>query len=262
MTPAVRAHWHALLRTVGERAGIELDCIDHAAPAPLDELWQRDDLALAFMCGFPLATLYPQVRPLAAPVPVDIQGDPPLDGPTYRSVWLVHADSAYETLASTFGGRIGWTVEHSHSGFNAPRHALLRYRTANSPRLYSASIGPLGHPRAALTALAENRIDVVAIDAYWWRLLQRHDPSVAAGTRVIHTTPDAPMPPLVASPSLPEDTAQKLIDALRALSDEPGTQPQLDALGVRRFVPVDRDDYAALTRLDREARDAGYPQPA
>ena len=36
---------------------------------------------------------------------------------------------ALRTLEDTFGGRAGWTVEHSHSGFNAFRHHLLAYRT-------------------------------------------------------------------------------------------------------------------------------------
>ena len=69
-----------------------------------------------FMCGYPLATRYPGVRPLAAPVTV-IADD---DSASYRSVWLVRSESAFDTLASTFGHRIGWTVEHSYSGFIAP----------------------------------------------------------------------------------------------------------------------------------------------
>ena len=34
-------------------------------------------------------------------------------------------DAPYEGLADTFGGAGRWTVEHSHSGFNALRHHLL-----------------------------------------------------------------------------------------------------------------------------------------
>src|SRR5436190_18037917 len=104
VTPIVRSHWHRLLGHAARRAGVALECIEHAAPKPLTDLWSRDDLAVAFMCGFPFATRYPDVRPLAAPVTVIAD-----DGvPTYRSVWLVRADSAFDSLASTFGHRIGW----------------------------------------------------------------------------------------------------------------------------------------------------------
>src|SRR6185295_3020510 len=100
--------------------------------------------------------------------------------PIYRSVWLVRADSAFQSLESTFGHRIGWLAEHSHSGFNAPRHALLAHRASTRPNVYRESIGPLGHPRGALAALADARIDVTALDAYWWWLLQRHDAATAS----------------------------------------------------------------------------------
>ena len=70
VTPQVRGHWHALMKGAAGAAGLAIECIDHAAPAPLTELWARDDLVLGFMCGFPLATHYPDVQPLAAPVTI------------------------------------------------------------------------------------------------------------------------------------------------------------------------------------------------
>jgi len=258
VTPDVRAHWHALLHHVAHRAGVALECIDHAAPAPLAELWSREDLAAAFMCGFALATRYPHARPLAAPVTV-IADD---DSPTYCSVWLVRADSAYDSLASTFGQRIGWLAEHSHSGFNAPRHALLAHRTPGRQALYRESIGPLEHPRGALAALADARIDVTAIDAWWWWLLRRHDTAAANTFRAVAQTPAAPIPPIVCAPSCPPEVAQPLSAALLALHAEPAAAPHLAALGLRRFAAVATADYEALADFDRAARAAGYPLPA
>jgi ABC-type phosphate/phosphonate transport system substrate-binding protein len=258
VTPEVRRRWHALLAMAADRAGVAIECIDHPAPAPLEELWARSDLALAYMCGFPLATLHPRVRPLAAPATVLAEGE----APVYRSVWLVRADSAFDTLASTFGHRIGWLAAHSHSGFNAPRHALLACRTAARPRLYDESVGPLGHPRAALAALRDRRIDVTAIDAYWWWLLQRHDADAASTFRALGATGDAPMPPLVCAAGLPETAAQRIRAALVSLHAVPDARAHCDALGVRRFVAATRSEYAPLAELDREARGAGYPQPA
>ena len=258
VTPEVRAHWHALIGIAARNAAVTIECIDHAAPLPLTDLWARDDLAAAFMCGYPLATRYPRVRPLAAPVTVLAQGD----RPTYRSVWLVRADSAFDTLASTFGHRIGWMAEHSHSGFNAPRHALLAHRTATRPTLYRESIGPLGHPRGALAALADGRVDVTAVDAYWWWLLNRHDAPTASTFRAIGETADAPMPPLVCAGTFPDSAAQRLTAALLALHEDSRAAPHLAALGVRRFATVTRPNYARLADLDRAARAAGYPLPA
>lgn len=258
VTPAARGHWHALLGLAADAAGVALACIDHAAPAPLEALWGRGDLAAAFMCGLPLATRYPQVRPLAAPVTAAADDA----APSYRSLWLIRAGSAFDTLAATFGGRIGWTVAHSHSGCNAPRHALLAHRTAARPQLYRESVGPLGHPRAALAALADERIDVVAVDAYWWWLLQRHDPDAAAGLRAIGETARAPMPPLVCSAAFPEALAARLTGALTALRDDRAALLHLEALGVRAFTAVTRAAYAPLAVQERVALAAGYPLPA
>jgi len=257
VTPEVRAHWHALLRQVARAAGVELECIDHAAPAPLADLWSREDLAAGFMCGFPFATQSPNVRPLAAPVTMITDGGTP----TYRSVWLVSADSAFDSLPSTFGHRIGWLAAHSHSGFNAPRHALLAHRSAERPALYQQSIGPLEHPRGALRALADGRIDVIALDAWWWWLLQRYDPGTADAFRAIGETPVAPIPPIVCAARFPVVLGKRLAAALLSMHEDRAASLHLAALGVRHFASVARSDYDALAELDRTARAAGYPLP-
>jgi ABC-type phosphate/phosphonate transport system substrate-binding protein len=258
VTPQVREHWHALLKLAANRADVPLECIDHAAPEPLTDLWAREDIAAVFMCGYPLATRYPGVRPLAAPVTAIADGD----SPSYRSVWLVRSSSAFDTLASTFGHRIGWTVDHSYSGFVAPQLALLAHGTAARQHLYRESVGPLGHPRGALAALADARIDVTAIDAYWWHLLRRHDATLAARFRAIGSTAAAPMPPLVCGATLPEESARCLISALLVLDAEREAKVHLAALGVRRFAAVTRADYAPLGNSATGGLDARGPSPS
>jgi len=258
VTPEVRRHWHALMKIAGASAGVTVECIDHSPPALLTELWARDDLVLAFMCGLPLATRYPEVEPLAAPVTSISEAD----RPTYRSVWVVRADSTFDTLESTFGHRIGWTVAHSHSSFNAPRHALLACRSPSRPLLYRESVGPLGDLRSALQALDAGRIDIVAIDAYWWWLLQKHATAAAAPFRAIGETGPAPMPPLICAAPLASSLASALADALEEIDTNREAAIHLEALGVRRFAPVARADYAVLGDLDRVALEAGYTEPS
>ena len=54
------------------------------------------------------------------------------------------------------------------------------------------------------------------------------------------------MPPLVCAAPFPEESARRLISALLVLGEEPEAKPHLDALGVRRFAAVTREDYAPL----------------
>ena len=125
VNPAARDLWQRLFAWVAERSGVPLVYVDHAAPAPLETLWSRPDLGLAFMCGYPFARAQPAVQAVAAPLPAH----PRCQGrAVYWTDFAVAADGPFRQLADTFGGRIGWTVEHSQSGFNAVRHHLLRHR--------------------------------------------------------------------------------------------------------------------------------------
>jgi hypothetical protein len=88
VTPTVRHAWRAIFDWVGRHAGVPLVYIDHSAPAPLEELWSRGDLAATFMCGFPFASATPRPLLVAAPVP-----SPPRYGrrPVYCTDFVVRA---------------------------------------------------------------------------------------------------------------------------------------------------------------------------
>jgi ABC-type phosphate/phosphonate transport system substrate-binding protein len=259
VTPAVRDAWRALLDWVGRHSGVPLTYLDHAAPAPLEQLWARGDLGAAFMCGFPFASATPRPRLVAAPVP-----SPARYGrrPVYCTDFVVRADSGIERLRDAFGGRIGWTASHSQSGFNAVRHHLLGYRDERSERLFAASIGPLTTPRRVIDAVLERTIDVGPLDSYVHDLLQRHEPATASKLRTIESTVMTPIPPLVASPSTPPDTVERLRRTLVAAASEPEAPSLLEFLLLAGFTAVDAADYDRLLAQDREAVSAGYPAPA
>src|SRR5437588_1683260 len=108
VTPAVKAAWQDLFAWVARTSDVPLAYCDHAAPAPLEALWERDDLGAAFMCGFPFASAARKPQLLAAPVP-----SPQRYGgrPQYCTDFIVRADRDFARLSHPFGGRIGWTVE-------------------------------------------------------------------------------------------------------------------------------------------------------
>ena len=130
VTPDVEAGWRALLEHVARDAAVKLNYVPYPAPQPLERLWTRADLGSVFMCGYPIALNLAPVIPIAAPIPrAEWAGGRPL----YRTDLIVRRDAPYATLEDTFGARAGWTVAHSHSGFNAFRHHLLAYRSPSRP---------------------------------------------------------------------------------------------------------------------------------
>jgi len=252
---SLSAAWGTLLARVSAASRVDLDVIEHAYPAPLDDLWARDDMGCVFMCGYPWALRSSRPRLLAAPVP-----SPPRYGsrPVYFTDFVVRADSSFRSLEDTFGARLAYSIESSHSGYNAPRHHLLAYRTAARPTLYADTIGPLVSQRRVLDAVIEGRADVGPVDSYLLDLWRRHLPEVTAAVRVIATTEAAPMPPLVASPMIDADMCARLTAALLDAHRDPALVSTLESLRLTRFVEATPSRFEVFLERQRAAESAGY----
>ncbi len=259
VTPEVEAAWRALLAHIAADADVALNYLPYPAPQPLERLWSRADLGAVFMCGYPLALQMADVVPLAAPVPRAgwAQGRA-----VYRSDLIVRSDSPYRSLEDSFGGRAGWTVAHSQSGFNAFRHELLPHLSAQRRTLYAHVAGELITARAVLDAVRDGRIDIGPLDAYWHLLIARHAPALTAGVRVLASTPLTPIPGFVAAAALPRPALKRLRAAFAAARTQSWFAALAEPLLIEGFAPLSAADYAVLLQWDREARAAGYLTPA
>lgn len=256
VTPEAEAAWRILLGHVLAEA--DFDYLPYPAPQPMEALWVRPDLGCVLMCGYPIATRLADVVPLAAPIPDAAWA---AGRAVYRSDLIVRADRPFRTLADTFGGTLGWTVDHSHSGFNAPRHHLLAFRQPGAPKLFRATAGPLVTARRVLDCVLDGSIDVGPLDSYWHLLIRRHRPDLVAGIRVIDTTRLAPAPAFVTAPATPRSAVARLRRAFATAAAAPWFPPLAEALCLAGFEPVEAN-YSDVT-LDwaREAEAAGYPVP-
>jgi ABC-type phosphate/phosphonate transport system substrate-binding protein len=259
VTPEVERVWRALLSQVADDAGVPLSYEPYPAPLPLENLWRRGDLGAVFMCGFPIATELAQVIPLASPIP---RAPWARGRAVYRSDLIVREDAPYRTLEDTFGGHAGWTVAHSHSGFNAFRHHLLAYRTPARPALYGEMTGNLITARRILDDVREGRLDIGPLDAYWHLLIARHAPQLTQGIRVLASTETASMPAFVAGEDVGPDMVRRLREAFAGAAGRPWFAPLAEQLLIEGFAAVSRESFAALLEWDAEARDADYPLPA
>jgi len=259
VTAEVESVWRRLLTRVAEEAGVALEYLPYPAPRPLEDLWSRPDLGAVLMCGYPIALQLAPVQPIAAPIP----RVPWAAGrAVYRTDLIVREDAAYERLEDTFGGRAGWTVAHSHSGFNALRHHLLAYRTSLRPTLYREMVGNLVTARNVLDAVRERRIDVGPLDAYWHMLIARHAPQLCAGVRVLAATALAPMPAFVAAADVPAEAVARLRAAFTGAAVKPWFAELADPLLLEGFAAASPEVFAPALEWDAQARAAGYEKPA
>ncbi len=253
---ATAANWTALFARIAAMAGVPLTVIPHAAPAPLEDLWRRDDLGLAFICGYPFAGGSFPVMPIAAPIPASGEGRP-----LYATHLVVRVESDIAALADSFGRRLGWTVAHSQSGFNALRTHLLPQWQARGP-LYARSIGPLLTPQRVIDALLADEIDIGPLDSYFHDLLLAAEPHTASRLRIVETTAPRPMPLLVASGVVGEAVIARLQAALLAAHQDEEGRAILARLRLWRFAAVEPQGYRVLVVEAAAADRAGYLQPA
>lgn len=254
-TPAAKQAWREVLGWVLARARLDWEVIDYDAPAPLAQLWAREDLGCAMMCGLPYSQRAPRPALVAAPVPLPARYG---GRPVYFTDIAVRADGPYRSLEDTFGGVVGYTLEDSMSGYVALRAHLAPHRNPARPQLYRAAVGGLVNARQVIEALAAGRIDVGPLDSYYHDLLVHGDPAFAARVRVVAITRAAPIPPLVATAPLTPGEIERLRAAFVAVRDEPVLAAQRGALLLAGFAVLAESDYDALS--EPLARSRQYPQ--
>ena len=259
VTPAAEAAWRALLEHVRSDAGVAFAYLPYPAPQPLERLWRRADLGAVLMCGYPIVLRLAPVIPIAAPI---VRAPWARGRAVYRTDLIVREDAPYGRLEDTFGGRAGWTVEHSHSGFNAFRHHLLAYRTPERPALYAEMVGNLVTARNVLDSVREGRIDVGPLDAYWHLLIARHAPQLAAGVRVVASTALAPMPAFVAAAGTAPDVVARLRAAFLTAAEKDWFAALADVLLLEGFAAMSEESFAPLLQWEQASKAVGFERPA
>ena len=247
--------WRELLQWVIAQAGVDVALLDYPAPQPLPALWARDDMACAFMCGYPLALARPPLQVLAAPMPSPARY---AGQPRYCSDLVVRNDAGINTLADAWGRRMAFTTTESMSGYQAPRRFLAAHAARRGGRLFSEVIGPLITPRAVIEALLTRQADIGPLDSYALDLLRLHEPTLVAPLKVIASTAFAPIPALVAAPGIASAVIERLRSALLAVQAAPELAATRAALLLHGFAPMGPTAYHANILAADEATALGY----
>jgi ABC-type phosphate/phosphonate transport system substrate-binding protein len=237
VSPEAAEVWRSLLRGVIDYAGLDIELVEHAEPAPIRELWQRTDKAAVFMCGLPFSCSDPRPEIIAAPVP-SASGFRGL--PRYWSEMVVRKDSGYQTIQDTFGARIALTVPDSQSGCLAALYYLMV--AADRFPLYDEVIAPKVTPLGAISAVIDGAADVAPIDCYAYCLLKKYRAGLTSQLRIIGQTTPTPIPPLVASGPGFEALRAAFLEAHQI----PTVAPLMKALLLERFVRPEPASYDVL----------------
>jgi ABC-type phosphate/phosphonate transport system substrate-binding protein len=218
------------------------------------EAWRMPDLLFSQTCGYPLThALKGLVRLVATPV-YAAEG---CRGADYRSVFIVRADETAPDLEAMRGRRVAVNARQSQSGYNCLRRAVARI--ADGLPVFSEVVLTAAH-LGSVTAVAEGRADLAAIDCVTFALLGRHRPEAIAGLRVLAESDPAPALPYVTRGDAGPELLSRLRRGLEEVMKDPDLADAREALLLEGVEVLPEEAYRVIDEMESEARALGYPE--
>ncbi|WP_247890902.1 PhnD/SsuA/transferrin family substrate-binding protein [Azospirillum aestuarii] len=189
----------------------------------------------AWICGFPFVQFRDQLSLVAIPVY--------RSRPLYQSYVIVQAGDAAADLDGARGHVHAFSDPDSNSGFLVTRY-LLATRKETPASFFRRSFFTYGH-RNVVRAVASGLAQSGSVDGYVWDVMAETEPTLVAGTRVLHRSEWLGFPPIAClagrrdSPEI-----QELRKALLAMPEDPVGREVL------RTLRLDGFDTAAPSLFD------------
>ncbi|MDN0123578.1 PhnD/SsuA/transferrin family substrate-binding protein [Yersinia aleksiciae] len=220
-------------------------------PSDLLQHWRDPNLLLSQTCGFPLVNLLQQQVQL---VGVFSYQSPYCSAEYYRSLVVVRANDDGQTLADFRHRRVAYNSIDSQSGYNALR-ALITPLAVNG-RFFSHGLASGSHYQS-IDMIRRQQADIAAIDCVSFALLQRADPSVVAGLKIIAQTEAAPGLPLITSSSTSKEQLARIRQAITDTVNAPEAATAKDKLLIRAFNVLPWSAYNVIKQMQATAFAAG-----
>ena len=240
-----RTAWKTIFNAVVARSKVgPMTWLQHEPPLLISQMWARDDLGCAMMCGLPASVRSPAPTILASVVPSPQRFN---RRPVYMSDLAVRVDAPYRRLQDTFGGIAGITVPDSQSGYFAFRYRLLEFQHESQP-LYQKCVGRLLNARGVIAALARGDIDIGPLDGYVHDLLRSSEPDFSNQVRILESTEPTPIPPIVSTAPLSLANIRALREAFMWAGRAEELAEERSTLLIHEFCCPSLADYKALAK--------------
>jgi phosphonate transport system substrate-binding protein len=172
------------------------------------------------------------------------------EGPGYRAVLLVKADSKFDSIESLKGSVVGLADPASTSGNLLPR-MVFGEKIGTGPELekyFSKVVYTGGHDQSAL-AVKEGRVDDAFVATH--RLDNVIDRGLAKKEdfRVLWESDVIPQDPMVYRSDLCEPLKASIRDAFLTLHEDPASKPFFDGINSTKFVAMKDSDYDIIRKL-------------
>ncbi|MEJ5020865.1 phosphate/phosphite/phosphonate ABC transporter substrate-binding protein [Ochrobactrum vermis] len=172
------------------------------------------------------------------------------EGPGYRAVLLVKADSKLDSIDALKGTIVGLADPASTSGNLLPR-MVFGEKIGTGPELekyFSKVVYTGGHDQSAL-AVKEGRVDDAFVATH--RLDNVIDRGLAAKEdfRVLWESDIIPQDPMVYRSDLCEPLKASIREAFLTLHEDPASEPFFKGINSTKFVAMKDSDYDIIRKL-------------
>jgi ABC-type phosphate/phosphonate transport system substrate-binding protein len=217
------------------------------------EVWAHPGLLFGQACEYPVSKFFRgRLRIVATPR----YGAPGCADTYYRSAIVVRAEEPAEHLEDLRNRRGIANEPDSNSGMNLFRAALAP--VSNGTRFFQ-SLQFSGSHRRSMELVATGEADVTAVDCVTLAYLQRFQPRLTSGLKVIDWTPPSPCLPFVTSQQTRESTLQALRSALAEVFADRALAPARDTLLLEGVDLSPDTTFSRVKELELEAEHWQYP---
>jgi ABC-type phosphate/phosphonate transport system substrate-binding protein len=215
--------------------------------------WAHPGLLLGQACEYPVSKSFRErLRMVATPR----YGAPGCADTSYRSAIAVRTDERAECLEELRDRRCVVNEPDSNSGMNMFRAALA---PVSGGSRFFRSVSFSGSHRKSLELVVAGDADVTAVDCVTLAYLQRIEPQLTSGVRVIDWTPASPCLPFVTSRRTSEPVFQALRAVMAEIFADRALAPVRDLLLLEGIDLAPDDTFSRVLQLELEAEQWRYP---
>ncbi len=233
-----------LLKYLEAKLNRPIELIQRRTYLEINDLIEHGEVDLAFVCTSAYVEGHDTfgMELLAAP---QVKGKT-----TYNSVLIVPTDSAAQSMADLRGKVLAFTDPISLSGRVYPT-SLVKQIGFTPEEFFARTFFTYSHDEA-IRAVASGLADGAAVDSLVYEFALARDPSLKEKIRVIHTSPNFGIPPVVVSPFTRPQVRLELKNLLLGMASDPEAHAALAAIGVDSFVLIDDSAYDGVRVLLKE----------
>jgi phosphonate transport system substrate-binding protein len=169
---------------------------------------------------------------------------------TYRSFFLVPGDSEAKSLLELRGKRFASCDMQSFTGYCYAMNYLKKHGE-NSDGFFSKLITTGGHD-LSVEAVASGFVDGAAVDSLIYEAMLETRYGIQNKVKIIHKSPDFPMPPVVIHPQTDRIWKQRILDVFLTMHQTSKGKQALSVLGIDKFVLCNPDNYDSIKKIAEE----------